>query len=93
MTLLWNNSTEAVILYKLLLEHGGEIEARREHNRTSLHAAAFNNSTEARKLLLEHRAEIKARDGQTRTPLHLAALNKSTEAAKLLLEHGAEIEA
>ena len=63
-----------------------------ENNRTSLHAAAFNNSTEAAKLLLEHRAEMKQEMEQNRTPLHLAALNKSTEAAKLLLEHGAEIE-
>ena len=79
---------------KKLLALGYTPDARGgQNNKTPLHCAVENNSTEAAKLLLERGAEIEARNTKNQTPLHFASLNNSTEAAKLLLERGAEIEA
>ena len=57
-------------------------------NRTSLHEAAINNSTEVAQLLITHKADIEARDKDNRTPIQRY---NSTEVAQLLITHKADI--
>ena len=64
-----------------------------EFNRTPLHMAAFNNSTEVARLLITYKADIEARHKHNQTSLHVAAVKNSTEVAQLLITHKADIEA
>ena len=56
---------------------------------TPLHAAAYNNCTEALSLLLDNGANINIKDNIGTTPLHNAANKNHTEVVNLLLKNGA----
>ena len=61
------------------------------NNKTPLHYAAEENSTESAQLLLERGAEVEARDINKQTPLNLARSNSGNSKAiiRLLMEHAA----
>ena len=61
------------------------------NNKTPLHYAAAENSTESAQLLLERGAEVEARDINKQTPLNLARSNWGNSKAimRLLREHAA----
>ena len=60
---------------QLLLERGAEIEARDINNKTPLHYAADNNSTESPQLLLKRSGDIEAMGYNNKRPLHYTAEN------------------
>ena len=83
---------------ELLLEHGANIEARKEVGKTPLIMAVSwrqPNFIEVVKFLLEHKADVNSQDGNGKTPLlilveHLGEKN-IIHLAQLLLQHGAEV--
>ena len=81
---------------QLLLEYGGNINARSEEGHTPLHRVLVGLTDGARahffdtiQLLLEYGADIDALDDAQSTPLHVASKYGSAKATRLLLEHGA----
>ena len=96
-----HNDDPAVV--GLLLDRGGDVEARDEIGWTPLHWAArlsayydiFNEgrSSAIIESLLYHGADIEARNDYGRTPLHVVAEHGTYSVAELLLDHGADIEA
>jgi hypothetical protein len=77
----------------LLIDHGAQIDARLNWDRTPLHNAARNNSLSVARLLLDHGAEVDARTESDETPLFCAIQGTSLDVARLLLDHGAEVDA
>lgn len=78
-----------------ILDNGGDIKARDERGRTTLHwAAAFGEKPGVVALLLDRGADIDAREEDGWTPLHGAAQTEvnSTELVVVLLDRGADIE-
>ncbi|KAH9025587.1 ankyrin repeat protein, partial [Lactarius pseudohatsudake] len=84
---------------RLLLERGGDINARRKGLSTPLHLASYNGKLEIARFLLDNGANVDAVDQSDETPLHNASEGEydSEEAgvgvARLLLEHGADVNA
>ena len=64
---------------QLLIIRKVDIEVRDGNNRTTLHHAVCNNSTEVAQLLVTHKADIEGRDVDSRTLLHPAAQYNSTK--------------
>ncbi|KAF5694443.1 ankyrin repeat domain-containing protein [Fusarium denticulatum] len=82
------------VIVKLLLEKGGEIEARDSvYGQTPLSWAAQDGHEAVVKLLLDRGADIEAKDGHGQTPLFWAAYGGHEAVVKLLLDRGADIEA
>lgn len=83
-----------VVLAKILVDRGADIEAESELGRArAVHFAATLGDPAMLRFLLDATAEIDARDDEDKTPLHRAAIHGNTDAAKLLIERGADIEA
>jgi ankyrin repeat protein len=80
----------AFAVAELLVDHGAEVNAKNESDRTSLHAAAMVGATELVKLLLAHGAEVNVQDQKGRTPLHEAVFKGDVDVVRLLLTHGAK---
>ena len=76
------------VIARLLLEHGADVNARRNDNSTPLHAAAQNGRVEVVHVLLEHGADVGAEDGDGRTALQVAASKGYNKIMNLLLKHG-----
>jgi ankyrin repeat protein len=83
---------------QLLLEHGGNVNARDEWGHTPLHRVLVGLTDNARahffdtiQLLLEHGADVDALNDAQSTPLHVASEYGSAKATRLLLEHGANV--
>jgi ankyrin repeat protein len=84
----------------LLLEHGADIESRREDGSTPLIEAADHGGTRVVKLLLKRGAHIDARNNRGNTALMAAAcgcaiidMPDTFDSMKLLLEKGAKVNA
>jgi cytohesin len=75
---------------EVLLEHGADVEARDNKDRTPLHWAAKRGRVEVVRVLLEHGADAKDQDDRRRTPLHRASQRGHVEVAKVLLENGGD---
>ena len=60
---------------QLLLEHNADIEVRDDNNRTPLHEAVSNSSTEVLRLLLKYNPDIGARDRENITPVEAERKN------------------
>ena len=76
--------------YRLLLEHGADINARTESGHSPLHVASLNGALGVVCLLLEHGADVEAKRDDGKTALQLAAENGKGNVVELLREHGAK---
>jgi ankyrin repeat protein len=83
-------ATGRVIVVKLLLEHGAEVDARDQENRTALDQAVLAGRTQVADLLLRHGASLEA------DTLLLDAARAGTrdrDIVRWLGGHGADLEA
>ncbi len=91
----------ALDIFKLLLKHGADVNAKNNFGGTPLHSSIMYNSSDETKivemaeLLLKHGADVNAKDNGGLTPLHTGAHNAknnqiSVEMAELLLKYGAD---
>jgi ankyrin repeat protein len=77
-------------ILRLLLKHGGYVNARDHNGLTSLHEASENGALEVVRLLLEYGADVEAKDDRGRTALQVASENRHDEVVKFLRERGAK---
>ncbi len=77
---------------RLLLQHGGSLDAVDMERNTLLHEAAANGQAEAALFLLRQGAPINALNANGETPLILAAQHGHAEVLRALMQHGAETE-
>ncbi len=75
---------------KLILAHGGNINAADGNKSTALHFASQQGNKDLVALLLEKGAQVNAEDVNLNTPLDLAVGAKSIDTVQLLLDHGAK---
>jgi ankyrin repeat protein len=78
---------------KLILAHGGNINAADGNGMTALHMASQQGNKELAALLLENGAQVNAESKSLDTPLNLAVDSKSIGTIQLLLDHGANPDA
>ena len=79
---------------KLLVQHGGDVNAIDQDGATPLHCAAKAGCVKNLKFLLKNGANVKAfTDSSWSTALHIAATLKSPKILKLLLDYGADVHA
>eukprot|EP00386_Alphamonas_edax_P009289 GDKI01030577.1.p1 GENE.GDKI01030577.1~~GDKI01030577.1.p1 ORF type:complete len:618 (-),score=143.86 GDKI01030577.1:270-2123(-) len=76
---------------RVLLENGGEVNARAKDGRTALHYVAQTNTLPLYELLIAHHTDVNARDEDGIPPLCLAAHMGYLDAVKLLIEGGADV--
>jgi ankyrin repeat protein len=76
-----------------LLDHGADLHARNNEDRTALFEAAINGRVEFSRMLLERGARINDHEARGMTPLHCAVRSGSIQTVRLLLEHGADVNA
>ncbi|XP_014406022.1 PREDICTED: ankyrin-2 [Myotis brandtii] len=89
-------------MVKLLLDRGGQIDAKTRNGITPLHVASKRGNTNMVKLLLDRGGQIdaKTRDGLTPlfaaqnglSPLHMAAQGDHVDCVKHLLQHKAPVD-
>lgn len=82
-----------VPLLRLLLNQGGDVNAKADSQWTALHFAAERENAEIVGLLLDFGAEVSAETKYAKTPLHYVAQYGHLSAVRLLLAHGAYIDA
>jgi ankyrin repeat protein len=90
-----DGATSAV---QFLLEHGADVNAKRDDLWTPLHLAFHVGKLKAARMLLEHHADVNARTDDGQTPLHLLSRSEAQQdedegsgLAKQLLERGANV--
>ena len=76
-----------------LLEHGAQVQALGQWERTPLHVASRRGHVEIGRLLLEHGADVNAKQDDHWTPLHLAAANGYIELVRALVNLNADVSA
>lgn len=72
---------------KILLEHGGDPNAKDNNDQTPFHVVSFMVDKKFVKLMLKYKGNINSQDKYGNTPLHLAVVIKNYEMTKILLEH------
>jgi len=77
-------------MVKLLLDHGGHVDARDASGDTALHWAAELGNLAMMRLLIADKATVDAANRQGITPLMLAAAHSRPAAVRLLLASGAD---
>src|SRR6266702_4815467 len=86
-----------VTIVQFLLNHGADVNFRRDDLRTPLHLAARYGELEVARVLLLHKADVGSRDDKGMIPLHLLFEenfrydDKIVHFARLLLKHGADV--
>ncbi len=93
---LLHNTLRDVSTVQFLLNHGADVNFRRDDLRTPLHVAAYYQGLKTARVLLQHKADVGSRDDEGMTPLHLLLKNNShrdekVDLARLLLKHGADV--
>jgi len=93
---LLHDALRDVNTVQFLLNHGADVNFRRDDLRTPLHLAAYHQGLEAARLLLQHKADVGSRDDEGMTPLHLLLehnthSDEKVDLARLLLKHGADV--
>ncbi|KAL8789585.1 MAG: hypothetical protein Q9213_001021 [Squamulea squamosa] len=78
-------------IFSLLLQAGGDLNARNQVGRTPLHTAAYHGNSTAVMCMLRMGARTDVVDEWQDTPLHSAARCKSTLVTKILLEYDADL--
>jgi hypothetical protein len=83
---------------KFLLEHGADVNAKRDDLWTPLHLAFHAGKIKAARVLLEHDADVNARNDDGQAPLHLLSKleaqqdeDEASYLAKQLLDLGANV--
>ena len=83
---------------KFLLEHGADVNAKRDDLWTPLHVALNFGKLKAAQVLLDHHADVNARTDSGQAPLHLLSRweplqdeDVGSDLAKQLLERGANV--
>ncbi|KAG7279487.1 hypothetical protein CRUP_035873 [Coryphaenoides rupestris] len=79
-----------VIMVRLLLDRGGQIDAKTKDDQTPLHCASRMGHKELVKLLLEHKANPNATTTAGHTPLHIAAREGHAQTIRMLLDMDAQ---
>ena len=82
---------EHVELTRILLERGGDVDARDNDNCTPLHWASEQAHPEVVRSLLKRGADAGARDNDNSTPLHCASQQGHLEVVRVLVKHGVEV--
>ena len=73
----------------VLLEHGADVNAKKEDDWTALHLASYLDYFDVVEALLKRGANLHERDDQGRTPFQLAVMFGHQEVTQLLSAHGA----
>ena len=88
----------AIGAVKFLLEHGADVNAKRDDLWTPLHLAFNVGKLEAARILLEHHADVNARNDDGQAPLHMLSRfeprkdeDGGPDVARRLLELGANV--
>ncbi|CAN9196308.1 unnamed protein product [Alternaria alternata] len=89
----WAVRGGSVLVMKLLLDNGANIEAKDKDSMTALHLAASEGNKAMVRLLVDLGADIEAKNKNNMTALHLAALKGEKAVVRLLVDLGADIEA
>ena len=95
----YRSQEDGVRVAQLLLEHGADVNTRRDDRWTPLHLASLFGKFEIVQVLIDHGAEVDAVDDFNKTPLHEVSQGKSeseedgVRVARLLLDHGADVNA
>ncbi len=78
---------------RLLIEHGADVNARRDNGETALHWAVHNNLPDVVAALLEAGADPNVQADEGYTPMHIAAWDFTHDATipRLLVEHGGDV--
>ena len=82
-----------ILLMKMLITCGAEVDANYRYGGTPLYLAAATGKKEAVKLLLSHGADINARDREGMTALFQATAPNAVDMMELLISHGADVDA
>lgn len=85
-SLAWQGNFE---IFRLLIDHGADIEAKTMYDQTPLFVAAHRGRAEECQFLIERGANIDATDHNGQTPLYNAADRGCTDVCRLLVAHGA----
>jgi ankyrin repeat protein len=80
-------------VYKLLLDHGADVNAKFEFGGTALQYATEKGHKDVCELLLDHGADVNEGNIYGQTPLHVAAYNNYTDLCLLLIDRGADVHA
>ena len=95
----YRSQEDGVRVAQLLLEHGVDVNTRRNNRWTPLHIASLLGKFEIAQVLIDHSAEVDAVDDIGETPLHNVSQGKyesqedGVRIAQLLLDHGADVNA
>ena len=88
-----------VLIARLLLDRGGDANAKRHDYCAPLHGVAYSGRFEVVRVLIDHGAKMDAVDRFLRTPLHTVSLGDyespedGVRTARLLLERGVDMSA
>jgi ankyrin repeat protein len=74
---------------QILVERGGDVNARQQAGFTPLHEAAATGQVELASLLITRGANVNAQTDDGKTPLRFALKSKQSGMAELLRKHGA----
>jgi ankyrin repeat protein len=85
----FSDDGDGLVLVRLLIEHGSDINAKMKNSVSALMIASENGFIEAVQILVEHKAEIDAEDDEGRTALIYAESEQHKEVISFLLSHGA----
>ena len=93
----WDNMMCHMSVAEPLLEHGADVNTRRNDHLTPLHLATKfgsqeDNRVSVAELLLKRGADVNTRRDDGRTPLHFASLFGNFEIVQLFIDHRAEVD-
>ena len=80
-------------IFKILLDHGANINAKGKNGNSLLHSAVIEKEEKIVQFLLDKGADVNAKGQNNNTPLHLAAIVGVESLVKILLDNGADVNA
>ena len=95
----YDSEEHRVGITRLLLERGGDVNARKKNRLTPLHSAVLYGRLEVARVLLDHDANAKLETEGGETALHIVSRGEYDSEehrvgiARLLLEHGVDVHA